>query len=421
MAAVLFMTFGNYLVESLDPIYCFEEDRKDDIAKLFGFGMISLLTLFNMFSLKKFAARLQVVSMVCKILAISAIILIGAYFLIVKGWTSHYAPDYIMKGSNYSASEIVLGIYQGSWAFAGYNTLNFGTEEIEKANLAKILTVASLGGLAIASTVYILAAFSYFVVLSPADIMGSDAVARTFIQKTLGTTTSYFVPGIVGILLIGTLNGDLFTWSRYMWAGSKKGLMPSMFKLVHPDNDSPRISVFTHSFLSLGFAFVGNTDQLVNYLQITSTLNTIFIICALIWIKWKQLPVSETAVKFSIIWPILNLIINIGLLVIPLRQDAIACGIGTGCFLVGVGVYFLMFYPERRFHFLDRIDNYSTVFCQIMSWTVLDNESNQAARSANEQIDRLQSISSQTPTTIDPDTPSTSSSSVESESSISRM
>lgn len=97
-----------------------------------------------------------------------------------------------------------------------------------------------------------------------------------------------------------------------MWAGSKKGLMPSMFKLVHPDNNSPRISVFTHvvlfvnslktfddfqSFLSLGFAFVGNTDQLVNYLQITSTLNTIFIICALIWIKWKQLPVSEKAVK----------------------------------------------------------------------------------------------------------------------------
>lgn len=75
--------------------------------------------------------------MCSKIFATLLIIGIGFFFIIFRGATSHYSSSQIMKGSDYNAGAIVLAIYQGNWAFGGFTTLNYGSEEIEIKNFQK--------------------------------------------------------------------------------------------------------------------------------------------------------------------------------------------------------------------------------------------------------------------------------------------
>ncbi|EGT46841.1 hypothetical protein CAEBREN_29014 [Caenorhabditis brenneri] len=136
-AAVLYLTFGKYLVQALEPIVCFSDADADNASKLFGFGLLLFLTLTNMFSLQKFASRVQIVSMCSKIFATAIIIGIGFFFIIFRGATSHYSSSEIMKGSDWKPGAIVLAIYQGNWAFGGFTTLNYGSEEIQIENFRK--------------------------------------------------------------------------------------------------------------------------------------------------------------------------------------------------------------------------------------------------------------------------------------------
>ncbi|CAI5449769.1 unnamed protein product [Caenorhabditis angaria] len=363
------------LIQTLEPIFCFSNQQRDDAGKFFGFGLLLFLTLTNMFSLKKFAAKIQIISMCSKIFATLIIISIGAFFMIFKGYTAHYSGAEFMRGSNFEAGAIVLAIYQGNWAFGGFTTLNYGTEEIEIKNFEKTLPRASLGGLLISAVIYVCVNIAYFAILTPQEIIASDAVATTFIQRTVGNNAAYAVPAVVGFLLIGTLNGDVFSWSRYMVAGARRNMMPTCFSLIHVDNDSPRVSVFFHTLTSISFAFMGDTDTLVNYLTIIGLLTTIIVLIILVIIKWKNMPVATSAVKYSIFWPILNIVINVALLVIPIQQDPISSIIGVSMFAGGIVLYFLIKYltwnswTSKILHIADK---YSTEFLQKITWTIVD-------------------------------------------------
>ncbi|EGT33890.1 hypothetical protein CAEBREN_28159 [Caenorhabditis brenneri] len=371
-AAVLYLTFGKYLVQALEPIVCFSDADADNASKLFGFGLLLFLTLTNMFSLQKFASRVQIVSMCSKIFATAIIIGIGFFFIIFRGATSHYSSSEIMKGSDWKPGAIVLAIYQGNWAFGGFTTLNYGSEEIQIENFRKTLPRACLGGLVISAVIYVLVNVSYFAILTPQEIIDSSAVATTFIQRTVGNGAAFAVPAVVGFLLIGTLNGDVFSWSRYMVAGSRRKMMPTCFSLIHVDNDSPRVSVFFHTLTSIIFAFLGDTDQLVDYLNVVGMLTTIFALVVLVIIKWKKMPIAADPVQYSIFWPILNVIIMIALLVIPIQQDPISSIIGFSMFAAGVVVYFAVKFIVTHTEFLGVIDRKLTHVCQILTWTIVD-------------------------------------------------
>uniref|UniRef100_A0A8R1HJP5 Uncharacterized protein n=1 Tax=Caenorhabditis japonica TaxID=281687 RepID=A0A8R1HJP5_CAEJA len=153
-----------------------------------------------------------------------------------------------------------------------------------------------------------------------------------------------------------------------MVAGSRRKMMPTCFSLIHVDNDSPRVSTLT----SIIFAFLGDTDQLVNYLTVTGMMTTIIALAVLVIIKWKDLPIAADPVKYSIFWPILNLAIMIALLIIPIQQDPMSSIIGFGMFFVGVGVYFLVKFITSNTKFLGVIDRKVTEICQILTWTVVD-------------------------------------------------
>ncbi|KHJ98593.1 hypothetical protein OESDEN_01429 [Oesophagostomum dentatum] len=173
-----------------------------------------------MFSLSRFAARIQMASMIAKVAALIMIIVIGLYYMIFKaaealvlGDVQHFSKDYAFKGSDWSVGQIVLALYQGNWAYGGYTILNYGMEDIQIKNFKRTVPLAVLFGLFVSAGVYVLANIAYFAVLTPQEILESSAVATTFAQETVGSF-SYAMPALIAVLMLGSVNAEIFAWSR---------------------------------------------------------------------------------------------------------------------------------------------------------------------------------------------------------------
>jgi L-type amino acid transporter 8 len=67
-----------------------------------------------------------------------------------------------------------------------------------------------------------IANLSYFTVLSPEQVLSSNAVAVTFAQQVLGPLVP-IMPIFVAISCLGTVNGLIFTYSRGFFAGARCG------------------------------------------------------------------------------------------------------------------------------------------------------------------------------------------------------
>ncbi|VDL80417.1 unnamed protein product, partial [Nippostrongylus brasiliensis] len=170
-AAVQAQTFGQYIVNGVAPLIALESGWHEFTERVVGYTLLVILTTLNFYSIDRFAAPFQVAVTSAKMLAMGTIIFTGFYYLFFEGWTANLANP--MAGSVWAPGKLALAFYGGLWSYAGWDILNYGTPEIEKPN------------------------------------------RQDFAQKTLGNF-SYAIPFMVALLLIGTLNSNIFCGSRYV-------------------------------------------------------------------------------------------------------------------------------------------------------------------------------------------------------------
>ncbi|VDD94117.1 unnamed protein product [Enterobius vermicularis] len=331
--AILITTFGSYVIEAVEPVYCLSSQRKNYATKLAGFTLLLLLSWTNLFSLKKYASRVQIIVAAAKLLSVSIIIVTGFYFIIFKGSTNNFTNGKLFADSNLKASSIVLAAYGGVWAYSGYDVLNYGAEDIK--NFKRTLPIAVVGGLLICIIIYLLTNIAYFAILTPQQMLDSSAVATTFSKKTLGKFY-YAMPAIVAILMMGTINSDIFMFSRYMFSGARKRKMPSCLALINEEHDSPRVAVMFHVLCAIAFSFIGSIGDLINYMIVCGMLQQVFAVSALLWIRYKNIPVNP---NFPLILPVLLVLISAALVIIPIWNDWRAAAVGFGVVLFWLVIY----------------------------------------------------------------------------------
>ena len=77
--------------------------------------------------------------------------------------------------SELKIGNIALAFYSGLWAYDGWNNLNYVTEEI--INPRRNLPLSILIAIPMVTICYVLVNISYLLVMSPSEMLISDAVA----------------------------------------------------------------------------------------------------------------------------------------------------------------------------------------------------------------------------------------------------
>ncbi|XGW24375.1 hypothetical protein V3C99_006075 [Haemonchus contortus] len=359
--AIISETFGQYLVEGLRQVYDIDDEWAPLAQKLFGFSLLLMVTWMNFFSLNKFAGRFQIVATAAKLASCFLIIATGLYFYFVKGWTSNLRDP--LKGSNYKPGDMILGFYGGLWAYSGWDVLNYSTGEIARPR--RNVPLALLGGILTVTAVYVSINVAYFVALDVETVKSSNAVAALFSQATLGSFSNV-IPFLIGVLLVGSLNSNLFSGSRYMYAAARQGHLPTCFSCVNAATDSPRVAIMAQALLAIGISFVGDLDALINYVMFGFWAQRIFTLIALLIIRHNRIPVHAEAIRMPL-WCIYTfLAITVALVVIPIIQEFSVTALAIGICLIGFALYFLFVYPNILPAWLHVLNDRSTLICSII-------------------------------------------------------
>ncbi|XP_039603768.1 large neutral amino acids transporter small subunit 2 [Polypterus senegalus] len=359
--AVIALTFSNYVLQPLFPT-C--------LAPEFGLRLLAavcllLLTWVNCSSVR-WATRVQDVFTAGKLLALGLIIIMG----IVQICKGHY---YWLEPSNAFESFkepdiglVALAFLQGSFAYGGWNFLNYVTEELVEPH--KNLPRAIYISIPLVTFVYVFANIAYVTAMTPQELLDSNAVAVTFGEKLLGVM-SWIMPISVALSTFGGVNGSLFTSSRLFFAGAREGHLPRLLAMIHIKRCTPIPALLFTCISTLLMLVTSDMYTLINYVGFINYLFYGVTVAGQIVLRWKQ-PDLPRPIKVNLIFPVIYLLFWAFLLVFSLWSEPVVCGIGLAIMLTGVPVYFLGVHWQNKpacFNtFIDNLTYIGQKFCVVV-------------------------------------------------------
>ncbi|KAJ8791404.1 hypothetical protein J1605_004209 [Eschrichtius robustus] len=330
--AVISMTFSNYVLQPVFP-NCIPPAAA---SRALSMACLMLLTWVNSSSVR-WATRIQDVFTGGKLLALSLIIGVG-FVQIFQGHFEELRPsnafDFWMTPS---VGHLALAFLQGSFAFSGWNFLNYVTEELvdPRKNLPRAIFIS----IPLVTFVYTFTNVAYFTAMSPQELLASNAVAVTFGEKLLGYF-SWVMPVSVALSTFGGINGYLFTSSRLCFSGAREGHLPSLLAMIHVRHCTPIPALLVCGGATAVIMLVGDTYTLINYVSFINYLCYGVTILGLLVLRWRW-PALHRPIKVNLLVPIAYLVFWAFLLVFSFISEPMVCGVGVIIILTGVPIFFL--------------------------------------------------------------------------------
>ncbi|XP_007258116.3 large neutral amino acids transporter small subunit 2 [Astyanax mexicanus] len=379
--AVISLTFSNYVLQPLFPT-CFATESG---LRLLAAVCLLLLTWVNCFSVR-WATRVQDIFTAGKLLALGLIIIMGIV-QICKGNYYWLEPAHAFEPfQDYDVGRIALAFLQGSFAYGGWNFLNYVTEELidPYRNLPRAIFIS----IPLVTFVYVFANVAYITAMSPTELLASNAVAVTFGEKLLGVM-SWIMPISVALSTFGGINGSLFTSSRMFFAGAREGHLPRLLAMIHVNRFTPIPALLFTCISTLLMLCTSDMYTLINYVGFINYLFYGVTVAGQIVLRIRQ-PDLSRPIKVSLVWPVIYLLFWAFLLVFSLYSQPMVCCIGLAIMLTGVPVYYLGVYwenkPQKFTHFVGKMTGLGQKLCLV----VYPAEDERRTDAAEEQRDEVE-------------------------------
>jgi len=327
--AIMGLTVANYLAQPLFP----DCDPPDSALRLIAAACITSLTLLNCVS-TRVTTQLQNLVMVTKLLALGLVIL-GGCLAMYGGGVKMF--DDVWEGTATDPGQIAVSFYQGIFSYAGWNYLNFMTEELKDpyTNLPRAIYIS----LPLVTVIYVLANFSYLAVLSPAAMLSSDAIAVTFSNAMFGYLAP-IMPALISISTLGSLSCHIMTSSRLCFVGARNGHFPDCLSLVTIKYLTPAPALVFLCALSLLCLSTSDIYRLIDYAAFVESMFILLAIASLLYLRYTR-PDMPRPIKVSLGIPIIFLLICTFLVFLPLYVRPMEVGMGLLITACGVPVYLI--------------------------------------------------------------------------------
>ncbi|TNN71991.1 Large neutral amino acids transporter small subunit 2 [Liparis tanakae] len=359
--AVIALTFSNYVLQPLFPT-CFPPESG---LRLLAAVCLLLLTWVNCSSVR-WATRVQDVFTAGKLLALALIIVMGLV-QICKGEYYWLEPANAFEPfQDYDVGLIALSFLQGSFAYGGWNFLNYVTEELVDpyvyGNLLRFSYLENLPraifiSIPLVTFVYVFANIAYVTAMSPQELLASNAVAVTFGEKLLGVMSLFF-------------------------AGAREGHLPRLLAMIHVKRCTPIPALLFTCLSTLLMLCTSDMYTLINYVGFINYLFYGVTVAGQIVLRIRQ-PDLHRPIRISLIWPVIYLLFWAFLLIFSLYSEPLVCGIGLAIMLTGVPVYFLGVYwdnkPQCFDAFVDKMTYFGQKFCVVIERFMRENRFDCAA------------------------------------------
>uniref|UniRef100_A0A672I1S0 Asc-type amino acid transporter 1-like n=1 Tax=Salarias fasciatus TaxID=181472 RepID=A0A672I1S0_SALFA len=330
--AVIALTFANYVLQP-----AFQDCLPPYVAtRLLATICVLFLTWVNCSSVR-WATRIQDVFTVGKLLALVLIIVVGLV-QICRGHYDALRPSTAFQFSEEpSVGQIALAFLQASFAYSGWNFLNYVTEEVvePRKNLPRAIYIS----IPLVTLVYTMTNIAYFSSMTPQELLASNAVAVTFGEKLLGMF-SWVMPISVALSTFGGINGYLFTSSRLCFSGAREGHLPYLLAMIHLKNCTPIPALLVCCIATIVILCIGETHNLINYVSFINYLSYGVTIAGLLYLRKKN-PALLRPIKVNLLVPVSYLVFWAVLLGFSLYSEPVVCGLGMVIMLTGVPVYFV--------------------------------------------------------------------------------
>nr|XP_002131113.1 large neutral amino acids transporter small subunit 2 [Ciona intestinalis] len=362
--AIIALTFAKYVTFPF-----FETcDSPDAAVRLLAAVCIVILTWVNCRSVR-WATRVQDFFTAAKLMAL-VIIIIAGFIQIFKGEAPSLDPSksFVPVGNKTPKPEgIAVAAYQGFFAYAGWNYLNFVTEEM--INPYKNLPRAILISMPLVTIVYLMANIAYFAAMSPAELLASDAVAVTLGNRLLGVM-AWVIPISVAMSTFGGVNGSLLVSSRCFFVGARHGHMPESLAFININNYTPVPALLFTAALSLLMLVTSDIYALINYVGFANWVWYGVAIAGQVYWRFKY-PDMKRPIKLNILLPIFFCLVCLFILTFSFISAPFECLTGTGITLTGIPVYILFVHFEPRHpRWLNNIKSAITKFTQKLCFSM---------------------------------------------------
>ncbi|XP_061670827.1 solute carrier family 7 member 10a isoform X1 [Syngnathoides biaculeatus] len=359
--AVIALTFANYVLQpafqNCLPPYA--------ATRLLATICVLFLTWVNCSSVR-WATRIQDVFTVGKLLALGLIIIVGLV-QIGRGYYDALVPSVAFEFSQEpSVGQIALAFLQASFAYSGWNFLNYVTEEVvdPRKNLPRAIYIS----IPLVTLVYTMTNIAYFSSMTPEELLASNAVAVTFGEKLLGMF-SWVMPISVALSTFGGINGYLFTSSRLCFSGAREGHLPYLLAMIHLKNCTPIPALLVCCFATIVILCIGETHNLINYVSFINYLSYGVTIAGLLYLRKKK-PDLVRPIKVNLLIPIAYMVFWVVLLCFSLYSEPVVCGLGMVIMLTGVPVYFVGVWwknkPKWIYRFTEKLTYMGQKACYVM-------------------------------------------------------
>lgn len=348
------LTFANYF---LQPFFPDCEAPPDGAVRLLAASAICILAWINCTGVKRAATVMEVLS-VAKVGALISIILVGIYHL-ATGNTQNY--NNVTEGTNWGATYVASAFYQSLFTFDGWDHLNMVTEELKDPH--KTLPRAIILSISGVTVIYLLANVAYFAVLTPSEILSSSAIAVTYGNRVFGVM-AWIIPVFVACSTIGSVNGAIFTHSRMVFVGARRGHLPKFLTIVNVDKYTPVPAILFMTSITLLMFVTSEIRGLINYISFANSLTTLAVTTGLLWMRYKK-PDFHRPIKVWLVFPVIFWCCCVFLVVFPVVQQPVEIAMAIGVIITGLIVYYFAIHRERskKFHSVMDKMNYT---CQLL-------------------------------------------------------
>ncbi|XP_074113359.1 b(0,+)-type amino acid transporter 1 isoform X2 [Cotesia typhae] len=308
--AIICLSFAQYAVEA----FAAECEPPEHLVKIVGLLAITVILLINCYSVN-LATGVQNTFTAAKLIAILVVIAGGSWSL-AKGNTQHLQGAFKMldETDTLTIGRLATAFYTGLWAYDGWNNLNYVTEEIKDPS--KNLPRSIMIGIPLVTVCYALINLSYLAVMSPMEMIESEAVAVTFGNRILGVM-AWLMPFSVAVSTFGSANGTLFAAGRLCFAASRQGHLLDCLSYVHVRRFTPAPGLIFHSLVAAAMVLSGNINSLIDFFSFTAWIFYGGAMLALLVMR-KTRPNHPRPYKCPLVIPIFVLGISMYLIVGPI-------------------------------------------------------------------------------------------------------